>query len=126
VTVAGVAAVALGLVFVASGASKVFSRAWPVQAHALGTPAVLIGPLPWIELGLGAAAVGRLGGRAVIAAMALLLAAFTAALVRALVRGEHPPCACFGAWSTRPIGWGSVSRNAVFLAAAVVALLGPR
>jgi hypothetical protein len=42
-----------------------------------------------------------------------------------LLDGRHPPCACFGALSRRPIGWGSVVRNLVLLALAVTAALAP-
>jgi hypothetical protein len=50
------------------------------------------------------------------------LVLFTALLVRLIARGEHPPCACFGGFSARPIGWGHVARNAVFLGLAVIAV----
>ena len=44
------------------------------------------------------------------------------ALVLRLAQGRRPPCACFGAWSATPIGWGHVARNAVFAAFAAVAI----
>jgi hypothetical protein len=52
-----------------------------------------------------------------------LLVAFTALLMVRLLQGRRPPCACFGALSSKPIGWGNVARNAVFLALAAVVLL---
>jgi hypothetical protein len=42
--------------------------------------------------------------------------------VRHLVAGRRPECACFGAWSAKPIGVGHVVRNGVLLALAVLAL----
>ena len=47
-----------------------------------------------------------------------LLVGFTTLLVLRLLQGRRPPCACFGAWTTKPIGWGNVVRNAGFLALA--------
>ena len=54
-----------------------------------------------------------------------LLAAFTVALLRVLRRpiAERPACACFGRWSAKPVGAGSLLRNAVLAGLAVVALL---
>lgn len=44
-----------------------------------------------------------------------LLAVFTAAIVRALRRGQRAPCRCFGA-SNSPLGTRHVARNAVLVA----------
>lgn len=54
-----------------------------------------------------------------------LLAAFTLALASVLRTpiAERPACACFGRWSARPVGVGSLMRNAVLAGLAVVALL---
>ena len=54
-------------------------------------------------------------------AAAALLGAFTVLLVVRLAQGRRPPCACFGAWSTRPVGFGSVARNVVLIALALLA-----
>jgi uncharacterized membrane protein YphA (DoxX/SURF4 family) len=117
------ASILLGLVFVVSGGSKVAAGpAWPQQARALGAPRSVVPVLPWLEIVLGAVLVVQLAP-VVAAAMALVvLAAFTALIVRRLSEGEHPPCACFGAWSAKPLGPGHVVRNVVFMALAVVAL----
>jgi hypothetical protein len=114
--------VVLGLVFLASGSSKIVSPQWPDQARALGAPGVVALVLPWLELTLGALAVAGVRSHAVLVVMALLLVSFTAALTRVLLAGRRPVCACFGRWAARPIGWWSVARNLVLLAAAVVAL----
>ena len=50
-----------------------------------------------------------------------LLVVFSVTIARQLVDGRHPPCACFGAWSTRPLGEGHLVRNVALIAVAVVA-----
>ena len=74
---------------------------------------------------LGALLVVNLGRPVTAVLAAVLLTAFTALLVRLLLDGRRPPCDCFGSLSRRPIGWGSVVRNLVLLALAVVAALAP-
>ena len=51
--------------------------------------------------------------------------AFSILIARQLVDGRHPPCACFGAWSHRPLSGAHLVRNAVLVAVAVVALWAP-
>jgi hypothetical protein len=53
----------------------------------------------------------------------LVLVGFTVLILRRLAEGRRPPCACFGAWSTKPLGRGHVVRNLCFIGLAVVALL---
>ncbi len=124
-TVSSVAAVVLGAAFVLAGAAKLAAGiAWRSQAVQLGAPAWVAPWVPWVELLVGAALVSRLAEPVpAVLAIALLLA-FTALIVVRLARGEHPPCACFGAWSAKPIGAAHVVRNAVLLALAVLALWG--
>jgi uncharacterized membrane protein YphA (DoxX/SURF4 family) len=122
-TVAVVASVVVGLVFVVAGAAKVAQGAkWPAQAAQLGAPSMLAPVVPWWEIVVGALLVVQLGAPwPAIAALATLLL-FTALIVRLLARGEHPPCACFGGWSAAPLGRRHVVRNVVLLALAIVAL----
>ena len=118
-----IARVVVGVAFVVAGGSKLAMGAeWPAQAQSLGAPSWTIRPLPWIELVLGAALVVGLGGPRVAGAALALLVAFTALLVDNLRRGRRPSCACFGAWSSAPIGWSHVARNAALVAAAAVAI----
>ena len=119
-----VARVLLGAVFVAAGASKVASgKSWPAQALQLGVPAAVATVVPWCELTMGAlVVVGVATPWPVVVAMAML-AVFTAMLIRTLLRGERPPCACFGSWSASPLGWSHVARNAGFMALGVASLL---
>ena len=120
--VATIAAVLLGAAFVLAGSSKLAAgRDWPAQAAGLGAPTWSIRPLPWIELGLGAILISNLVRRPAAIAALLLLVLFSGLLVARLREGRHPPCACFGAWSARPLGLGHLVRNGVLAALAVVA-----
>jgi uncharacterized membrane protein YphA (DoxX/SURF4 family) len=119
-----VASILLGLVFLVSGASKLAAGpAWPEQARALGAPSFVVPVLPWFELVLGAVLVMQLAPTLAAAAALVVLVGFTALLLRRLAEGRHPPCACFGAWSSKPLGRGHVVRNLGFIALAAVALL---
>jgi hypothetical protein len=121
-TVGVVAAVLLGAAFVLAGASKLAAgSAWPAQASELGAPTWSVGPLPWVELGLGAVLISNLVRRqAAIVALVLLLV-FSSLVIARLREGRHPPCACFGAWSARPLGPGHLVRNGVLVVLAIVA-----
>ncbi len=118
-----VAAVIVGLVFLASGALKARDPGWPAAAGALGTPALFVPFVAPVELALGALMVVGLWQRPVAMAALVLLLAFTAVLARALSQDEAPVCACFGSWSARPISARSVARNVAFMALAAVAAL---
>jgi hypothetical protein len=52
--------------------------------------------------------------------MVLLL--FSALIAKRLSEGRRPPCACFGAWSAKPIGPEHLARNAALLVLGVLAL----
>ena len=111
----------LGAVFVVSGILKVAApRDWLAESAALGVPRPVAVVVPVVELLIGALLIAQLARRLVAVGAALLLVAFTALLVVRLRQGRRPPCACFGALSTKPIGWGNVVRNAVFLVLALV------
>ena len=118
------ASIVLGLVFLVSGGSKIAAgHAWPDQARGLGAPPLVVPVLPWLEIVLGAVLVMQLAPVLAAAVALAVLVAFTALILRRLSEGEHPPCACFGAWSTKPLGRGHVVRNVGFMALGVVALL---
>lgn len=119
------AAVALGLVFLVAGGSKLAAGpAWPEQASGLGAPAFLVPAVPWVELVVGALLIVQIAPIATVIAALAVLVSFTVLIVARLVQGRHPPCACFGAWSAKPLGWGHVVRNLAFIAIGVVALAG--
>lgn len=122
-TISLVASIAVGVAFLVAGASKISAGAqWPAQAAALGAPRISIAVLPWIELAVGSLLVVQVA-QPVPAYVALaMLVGFTALIVRRLVEGKRPACACFGAWSAKPLGAGHVARNAALIVAAVVAL----
>jgi uncharacterized membrane protein YphA (DoxX/SURF4 family) len=121
--IATVCAVALGVVFVVAGATKVAAGAgWRSQAAELGAPSWVSPVLPWVELVLGALLVSQIARRWIAAVAVGLLIAFTALLVIRLREGRRPPCACFGAWSTRPLGWVDVARNGALVILGSVAI----
>lgn len=115
------ASIALGVAFLIAGGSKLAAGdQWPAQATDLGAPAFVVPTLPWIELAVGAALVFRvLPPWPAIAALALLVA-FSVLIGVRLAEGKHPACACFGAWSAKPIGPMHLVRNGVLI---VLALL---
>lgn len=68
-----------------------------------------------MEVVLGALLVAQVGLPWTAVAAAALLAAFTVWLLTH--RGT--PCACFGAWSRRPVGWFDVARNLALITVSV-------
>jgi hypothetical protein len=93
------------------------------DASALGVPAWLARPTPVVELLVGAGLVTGVTRRPLGWVAVALLVAFSAVLARSLAAGRRPVCACFGGWSTRPIGPATLMRNALLLALALVAAL---
>lgn len=124
-TVAGlVASVALGLVFLVSGGSKIAAGpAWPQEASEMGAPTFSVPVLPWIEVVLGAVLVMQLAPLVAGVAALSMLVVFTALIARRLAEGRHPPCACFGSWSSKPLGRSHVVRNVAFSTLAVVVIV---
>ena len=117
-----VAYICLGVAFLVAGGAKLAAPSWPAQAHELGAPGVVIPFVPWVEIIVGALLCVQLV-RPVPAIIALaMLVVFTGLLVLRLAQGKHPPCACFGSWSARPLGWRHLVRNAVLMALAVIAI----
>lgn len=123
-TVARLAAILLGAVFVVAAVSKlVAGTTWVGQARELGAPAPVATALPGVELVIGALLVAGIGAPVPAVVAAVMLLAFSVAIARQLVDGRHPPCACFGAWSPRPLGEGHLLRNAGLIVLALLALL---
>lgn len=118
-----VASIVLGGLFLLAGASKIAAGdSWPAQARGLGAPAVVVPIVPWGEIALGAVLVGQVAPVPAAIVALVLLAAFTVLIVVRLAQGRRPPCACFGAWSAKPIGPGHLARNAAMAALAVVVI----
>lgn len=119
-----VAALLLGAVMIRAAVAKLAARRQTEDDFAsLGLKAS--GPLavavPLAELAAAALLVVAPGWGGVVAAA--LLTAFTAILVRVLLRphGLVPTCACFGGSSRSPVSWRHLTRNGVLLALAFVA-----
>jgi uncharacterized membrane protein YphA (DoxX/SURF4 family) len=122
--VARVTGLVLGAVFVVAAVSKlVAGTAWVAQARELGAPTPVATALPGVELIVGSLLVAGVASPLPAIAALVLLVAFSVAIARQLVDGRHPPCACFGAWSQRPLGEGHLLRNAALIVLALVALL---
>ncbi len=120
-----IASVLLGAVFIVSGVTKIAAmQQWRAQAADLGVSGLVVGGLPYAELGIGALLVAQIARRPVAIVAGVMLVAFTTLLAVRLSQGRRPPCACFGDLSSKPISWTNVARNAVFIAlAAVIALV---
>jgi uncharacterized membrane protein YphA (DoxX/SURF4 family) len=118
-----IASIVLGIVLLVAGGSKVAAGPdWPVQAAGLGAPSWVTPFVPWVEIIVGAALVVQVARRpAALVALGILLV-FTALLAIRLREGKRPPCACFGAWSVKPLGPGHLARNAALIAVAGLAL----
>jgi uncharacterized membrane protein YphA (DoxX/SURF4 family) len=117
-----VVSVLLGAVFVVSGVTKLASpQQWRTQSAGLGVPHTVAIVVPALELVVGASLVAQLARRVAAVVAIVMLLAFTTLLVVRLKQGRRPPCACFGALTTKPIGWSDVVRNIVFIALAVAA-----
>jgi uncharacterized membrane protein YphA (DoxX/SURF4 family) len=117
------ASIVVGVVFLVAGASKIAAGAeWPVQARGLGAPAVTIPLVPWIEIAIGAVLVVQVARQPAVIAATVMLVVFTVLIVMQLAQGRRPPCACFGAWSAKPLGAGHVARNVALIALSVLAL----
>lgn len=120
-----IAGVLLGVVMCFAGGAKVArGDRWSSEARSMGAPSMTIPFVPWVEIIVGALLVARLATTIVgIVALAVIVV-FTALVIANLLAGRHPVCACFGAWSTKPLGWRHVVRNVVLAGLAVVSLLG--
>lgn len=118
-----IAGIALGIVFLVAGGSKLAAGPrWPAEAAALGAPRVVVPFVPWVELVVGGLLVAGVAEPWPAIAALVILVVYTALLAARLREGQRPPCACFGAWSSKPLGRGHLVRNAVFLAIGVVAI----
>jgi uncharacterized membrane protein YphA (DoxX/SURF4 family) len=124
-TISLIASIMLGLTFVVAGGAKIAAGpSWPVHVRDLGAPMIVAPVLPWAELLIGASLVAQVFEPfAALAAIALTVA-FTVLIALRLAQGRRPVCACFGAWSAKPIGPGHLVRNGAMLVLGVLALFG--
>jgi uncharacterized membrane protein YphA (DoxX/SURF4 family) len=116
------AAVVVAGVLLVSGIAKLASpREWRTQSAGLGVSRPIAEIVPYVELVIGALLLVQ-WQRHLVAWFAVgLLCAFTVLIAVRLAQGQRPPCACFGSWSSRPIGVGHLVRNVVFIAVGVLA-----
>jgi Methylamine utilisation protein MauE len=119
-----ISSILVGAAFVAAGVFKLLDGpAWPKQAADMGVSRSVALVVPWVELVLGVASiVVILLPWSAVAAIAVLVV-FTAVIVRRLLDGSRPPCACFGSRSSRPLGPVHVVRNVVLLVLASIAAI---
>ena len=123
-SLAVVAAIVVGAAFLLAGGAKIAAGpSWPVQATTLGAPSVVIPIVPWTEIVVGALLCAQVARPVFASIAAVMLLAFSALLALRLAKGQHPPCACFGSWSAKPLSWKHLARNAVLLAIAIVAIV---
>jgi len=119
-----IASIILGGVMCVAGGSKIaMGNRWPVEAQALGAPKLIAPIVPWIEIALGALLIVQLKPEVVGALSVALLVAFTLLIMRQLQKGHRPVCACFGSWSSKPLSWNHVARNAGFIALAAITIV---
>lgn len=94
--------------------------------RAFGVPerasAVIGTALPFGELSIAIAALLEPAARWAALGALLLLLAFIAGIARVMRRGEAPPCSCFGALRSAPVGKATLARNIGLAAIATVAL----
>ena len=116
---------AVGAVFVFAGVSKLaLGPSWLVQARDLGVPRTaipLVRFIPWLEIAIGLGLIAEIFEAIMIIVAIAMLIGFTTLIVRQLLQGHRPPCACFGRRSIRPIGWSNVTRNLVLIGLLVAA-----
>jgi hypothetical protein len=122
--VAAVSSVVVGAVFVAAGVLKLLGRhGWMQQAADLHVPRHIAAVVPYIELTLGVVSIVAVWLPWSAYAAIILLILFSALIARRLLDGSRPPCACFGARSSRRLGLVDLGRNFGLLALASLAAI---
>ena len=104
------AAAYLGVGGVASARTGSFADAFFFSVQTMGT------------IGYGALSPTTPAANVLVVVESVISLLFTALIVRHLIAGRAPDCACFGAWSSKPVGRGHLVRNTILLAIAVLAL----
>jgi uncharacterized membrane protein YphA (DoxX/SURF4 family)/peroxiredoxin len=130
-TILVTAQLVLAAVFATAGIAKLLDLPGSRKAVAeFGVPAGIANPigtaLPIAEIATAAALLFNPSARwGALAALALLLT-FVAGIANAMRRGKAPDCNCFGQVHSAPAGRGTLIRNAVLAAVALVVLVrGP-
>ncbi|WP_328407927.1 peroxiredoxin family protein [Nocardia sp. NBC_00403] len=120
-----VSRLAVSAVFGLSAVGKLMDRAAMRKSAAeFGVPIqwapVVAWGLPMLEAVIAVAVLPPWTAVAAAVLATLVLAVFTGAVIRLLVRGRRPACSCFGSLSDAPIGAWTVARNGVLVALAVL------
>lgn len=122
--VLGLASLLLAAVFGWSALAKLRDVPGTVEsfrAMGLRRPLFLARVIPVVELGVG---VWILLAPWVGASLAFaMLVGFTLVILSVIRSGVVVRCACFGATSAAPLGWGGVVRNLILMALSVVVAL---
>lgn len=121
----------IGLIFLVSFATKVTPSAFRAFVESLRAMNVLPAPLARVtaigvvfaELAVAASLVWTPSARAGALLAALLLVAFSAAIVMSLARNANATCRCFGAGGGR-LGVRHVVRNALLFVACTLVVFG--
>jgi len=117
-----IAAIALGIVFVVAGGTKVAAGpTWIAQARQMGATQVVATAVPGVELILGALLVTGIAMPAPAIAAIVLLVAFSVVTAPPIEKGRDPSCACSGTCPTRPLGEAHLLRNLGFITLAALA-----
>jgi peroxiredoxin/uncharacterized membrane protein YphA (DoxX/SURF4 family) len=115
--------IVLATVFGVAGVAKLVDPAGSRKSVVdFGVPPVLAAPLgsllPFLELTCAVSLLlGDWAWFGAIGALAILLV-FMAGIAISLARGRRPDCHCFGQLHSAPVGWTTLSRNAVLAAVA--------
>ena len=121
--------VALGLMFVWAGVSKLAQgKEWSIASTPFSTGRTFIDAavkwaLPWCEVALGALLIAQVALVVTGVVACVLLGGFTVRIIQLLHRGERPACRCFGAVSRAPLSMNHVWRNVVFLILSVLVVV---
>jgi uncharacterized membrane protein YphA (DoxX/SURF4 family) len=97
--------------------------AYELLPHALEAPFAYA--LPLLEIGLGLYLATGLLVRGVAAVSCVLMLVFVVAMAQAWARGLSLDCGCFGTLARRPIGLGTIARDAAVGLPALVMLIRP-
>ena len=117
----------LSATFGLAGIAKLADRAGTKQSILdFGVPAVLASPLvvllPALELLCSVALLPASSALWGAAATLGLLLVFIVGITISLIRGRRPDCHCFGQLHSSPVGWRTLTRNAILSGMAVLVI----
>lgn len=124
--------IVIGVIFAWAALAKIGdAQAFATQLHnfrivPVAFENVVAVTLPWIELVAAMALVLNIRARSGALLVCVMLAAFTMAIIVALLRGLDIECGCFGTADASRVGFVKVLENAAMLAVAGVSSLRPR